>query len=301
LSPPTVNTLVHALNNSAGGGAVVDTETVREYATDRGLIADYDEDVVGDSSPPRVAMNFTEFARAYVQLVGNNSVVEATRESLVDRDDWDDDAYGRSTTVTAVPIAMETTRTTAAAAAFAARRRQEAPSLDGDDSYEFDDDNDGGDPNDEDAWTDKSRQPSNASWWHRRQQKTRNHRQQATASSSFAGRTSTIGGHSSSSKHAATTATTNSTDRGSVVDEDNDNDRRHDGHVRGGRDALRRAFTMYDMNGDGVITYGELKGCFRRQGRDASDFELREWIRERDTSGTGAVSFEDFARAFEGL
>ncbi|CAM9744831.1 unnamed protein product [Scytosiphon promiscuus] len=62
--------------------------------------------------------------------------------------------------------------------------------------------------------------------------------------------------------------------------------------------AFRKAFEMYDLNGDGYITYLELKAAFEQRGLSASDSDVREWIRQRDTSGTGAVDFADFSRAF---
>jgi len=67
---------------------------------------------------------------------------------------------------------------------------------------------------------------------------------------------------------------------------------------QGTEDAIERTFAMYDLNGDGVISYLELKTVFMQQGRDASDYEIRNWIRKRDTSGTGSVTFSDFRRAY---
>jgi len=49
---------------------------------------------------------------------------------------------------------------------------------------------------------------------------------------------------------------------------------------------------------DGVISYLELKATFERQGRDCDDRELREWIRTRDRSGSGVVSYADFRHSF---
>mmetsp|Transcript_22829 Transcript_22829/g.29839 ORF Transcript_22829/g.29839 Transcript_22829/m.29839 type:complete len:674 (-) Transcript_22829:176-2197(-) len=62
--------------------------------------------------------------------------------------------------------------------------------------------------------------------------------------------------------------------------------------------AMKKAFDMYDINGDGLITFAELKTVFQQQGRDASDFEIGDWIHERDTSGTGTVNFNDFKISF---
>eukprot|EP00519_Triparma_laevis_P010407 CAMPEP_0182500170 /NCGR_PEP_ID=MMETSP1321-20130603/8548_1 /TAXON_ID=91990 /ORGANISM="Bolidomonas sp., Strain RCC1657" /LENGTH=201 /DNA_ID=CAMNT_0024704517 /DNA_START=114 /DNA_END=719 /DNA_ORIENTATION=- len=63
-------------------------------------------------------------------------------------------------------------------------------------------------------------------------------------------------------------------------------------------DAIMKTFMMYDLNGDGVISYLELKTTFQQQGRDSSDYEIRAWIRSRDSSGTGSVNFVDFRRAY---
>lgn len=62
--------------------------------------------------------------------------------------------------------------------------------------------------------------------------------------------------------------------------------------------AIRRAFDAYDLNGDGLITYLELRTALARAGRQVSEFELRSWIKARDTSGNGGVSFRDFRRAY---
>jgi hypothetical protein len=63
-------------------------------------------------------------------------------------------------------------------------------------------------------------------------------------------------------------------------------------------EAILKTFNMYDLNSDGVISYLELKTIFQQQGRDSSDYEIRSWIRSRDSSGTGSVNFADFRRNF---
>lgn len=62
--------------------------------------------------------------------------------------------------------------------------------------------------------------------------------------------------------------------------------------------AIRRAFDVYDINGDGTISYLELRTVLGRQGREVTEHQLREWIRARDRSGSGVVSFADFRAAF---
>ncbi|GMI35898.1 hypothetical protein TrCOL_g8668, partial [Triparma columacea] len=63
-------------------------------------------------------------------------------------------------------------------------------------------------------------------------------------------------------------------------------------------EAILKTFNMYDLNSDGVISYLELKTIFQQQGRDSLDYEIRSWIRSRDSSGTGSVNFADFRRNF---
>jgi hypothetical protein len=42
-----------------------------------------------------------------------------------------------------------------------------------------------------------------------------------------------------------------------------------------------------------------LRETFEKQGRRMNEFDLRNWIRSRDSSGKGEVSFSDFCRALE--
>ena len=62
--------------------------------------------------------------------------------------------------------------------------------------------------------------------------------------------------------------------------------------------AIVKAFRRLDLNGDGVVTYLELRESFNRQHRKVSEFELREWIKQRDSTGRGGVTFEDFRAAY---
>ena len=61
---------------------------------------------------------------------------------------------------------------------------------------------------------------------------------------------------------------------------------------------MRRAFDTLDVNQDGVISYLELKANFERQGRACDDHALREWIRTRDRTGSGVVTYADFRYSF---
>jgi Ca2+-binding EF-hand superfamily protein/WD40 repeat protein len=65
------------------------------------------------------------------------------------------------------------------------------------------------------------------------------------------------------------------------------------------RAQIRKVFDMYDVNGDGVITYKDLRSTFEKQGRRMNETELRAWIRSRDTAGGGHVSFADFCKSLE--
>ena len=67
----------------------------------------------------------------------------------------------------------------------------------------------------------------------------------------------------------------------------------------GGKDSLYAAFGKYDVDGDGKITFGDLRRAFDAAGRNhVSDDHLKRWIARRDKSGLGKVSFEDFQDAY---
>uniref|UniRef100_A0A183AZ29 Calmodulin n=1 Tax=Echinostoma caproni TaxID=27848 RepID=A0A183AZ29_9TREM len=71
-------------------------------------------------------------------------------------------------------------------------------------------------------------------------------------------------------------------------------------------EALRRAFSIYDQNGDGQIDAAELKGVMWRLGYKPSDAEVREMIRKVDFDSkihsiirhlnleSGTISFPEF-------
>lgn len=59
-----------------------------------------------------------------------------------------------------------------------------------------------------------------------------------------------------------------------------------------------RAFDRYDRDQDGFITKQDLRLTFESQGKTVSDKELVEWVRKRDSHGTGAVDFDDFAKHY---
>ncbi|TPP58233.1 Calmodulin/ calcium-binding protein/ EF-Hand superfamily protein [Fasciola gigantica] len=59
-------------------------------------------------------------------------------------------------------------------------------------------------------------------------------------------------------------------------------------------EVLRRAFSMYDQNGDGEIDATELKGVMWRLGCKPSDAEVREMIRKVDFDNSGTINFPEF-------
>ena len=64
-------------------------------------------------------------------------------------------------------------------------------------------------------------------------------------------------------------------------------------------EALKRAFEKYDINRDGKIDFGDMRIAFDRRGRgDVSDTRLAEWIFERDSTGNGHVTFQDFVETY---
>ena len=68
---------------------------------------------------------------------------------------------------------------------------------------------------------------------------------------------------------------------------------------------LKRAFAKYDTDGDGFISVQDLRELVNWelvqdlfQGVEYTDKELVNWVKKRDISGVGAVSFEDFFNFF---
>ncbi|GLE03126.1 hypothetical protein PINS_up012005 [Pythium insidiosum] len=63
--------------------------------------------------------------------------------------------------------------------------------------------------------------------------------------------------------------------------------------------ALERVFRQYDVDGDGAISFIDLRRALDKRGTcRLSNVELQRWIAEKDTRGAGAVNFEDFVQAF---
>lgn len=60
-------------------------------------------------------------------------------------------------------------------------------------------------------------------------------------------------------------------------------------------DDLELAFDIYDLDDDGIIASRELGTVLRQLGRNPTEAEIQEMIREVDTKNSGTISFEDFA------
>ena len=62
-------------------------------------------------------------------------------------------------------------------------------------------------------------------------------------------------------------------------------------------DQLRQLFRMFDPDGNGFITVGELAHSMAKLGHVSTAEELRGVIREADTDGNGRISFQEFSLA----
>lgn len=59
---------------------------------------------------------------------------------------------------------------------------------------------------------------------------------------------------------------------------------------------LRESFKVFDKNGDGYISAGELRQVMMTLGEKLTDDEVEEMIREADVDGDGLVNYEEFVR-----
>ena len=64
---------------------------------------------------------------------------------------------------------------------------------------------------------------------------------------------------------------------------------------------IKQAFDRFDLNRDGKITAAELRVVFRQSGQDASDRVIAQWIKEKDISLDGTVTFPEFVASFGAL
>jgi Ca2+-binding EF-hand superfamily protein len=64
---------------------------------------------------------------------------------------------------------------------------------------------------------------------------------------------------------------------------------------------IKQAFDRFDLNRDGKVTAGELRVVFRQAGQDSSDRAIAKWIKDRDISLDGTVTFPEFVASFGAL
>ena len=55
---------------------------------------------------------------------------------------------------------------------------------------------------------------------------------------------------------------------------------------------IRQAFSVFDRNGDGLISASELHHVMSNLGEKLTDAEVSEMMREADTDGDGQINFE---------
>ena len=60
---------------------------------------------------------------------------------------------------------------------------------------------------------------------------------------------------------------------------------------------LKKAFTVMDTNGDGVVTKEELKTLLSGLGEEVTDEVVDEMINIADANGDGKVNFDEFCAA----
>ncbi len=82
---------------------------------------------------------------------------------------------------------------------------------------------------------------------------------------------------------------------------DNDNALSGLGAAAGNRndEAIQRElFDQYDLDRDGFISAADLQKAFAYQGRHVPYPDIMRWVRLRDSTHSGRVSFEDFSRNY---
>lgn len=60
---------------------------------------------------------------------------------------------------------------------------------------------------------------------------------------------------------------------------------------------IREAFSLFDMNNDGLLDYHEFKVALRALGFDLPKREVLDIIREYDTDDRNMISYENFFHA----
>merc|ERR1712157_706784 len=60
------------------------------------------------------------------------------------------------------------------------------------------------------------------------------------------------------------------------------------------RAEIEQTFKVFDKNGDGKITFDELKEVLTQLGEEVTDKDVSDMIKEADTNGDGAIDFDEF-------
>merc|ERR1712157_175315 len=60
------------------------------------------------------------------------------------------------------------------------------------------------------------------------------------------------------------------------------------------RAEIEQTFKVFDKNGDGKITFDELKEVLTQLGEEVTDKDVMDMIKEADLNGDGAIDFEEF-------
>ena len=57
---------------------------------------------------------------------------------------------------------------------------------------------------------------------------------------------------------------------------------------------FKRAFSLFDKNGDGNISSSELSGVMKQLGRNMTEAEVTDMLKEIDSDGSGTIEFNEF-------
>uniref|UniRef100_A0A8D0G5Q7 Calglandulin n=1 Tax=Sphenodon punctatus TaxID=8508 RepID=A0A8D0G5Q7_SPHPU len=61
-------------------------------------------------------------------------------------------------------------------------------------------------------------------------------------------------------------------------------------------EAIRKAFQVFDRDGNGFVSAAELRHVMTKLGEKLSEEEVNEMIKEADVDGDGQVNYEEFLR-----
>merc|ERR1711936_687792 len=62
---------------------------------------------------------------------------------------------------------------------------------------------------------------------------------------------------------------------------------------------VAKAFQVFDMNGDGLITAEEIRETMRLLGESVSEDDIREMVVAADSNGDGLIDFSEFSNLFK--